>query len=149
MHEREYQRATELEAQKRVLEASVLAVEVCWTQVSLPSGVPQHQADIKLVNAVRDLAGKSTPTSEVEEDCDGMSSISTLPKENADRSALLDPQFATAELEIALQKRLPTTKKLITRFVDMTSRDGFSPPVAELHSKCSKLQAEVCPHSPK
>ena len=35
MHEREYQRATELEAQKRVLEASVLAVEVCWTQVGL------------------------------------------------------------------------------------------------------------------
>lgn len=30
----EQRRAEELEAQKRVLEASVQAVEVCWTQVS-------------------------------------------------------------------------------------------------------------------
>lgn len=33
MHERERRRANDLEAQKKVLEASVQAVEVCWTQV--------------------------------------------------------------------------------------------------------------------
>lgn len=34
MHAREQRRANDLEAQKRVLEASVQAVEICWTQVS-------------------------------------------------------------------------------------------------------------------
>lgn len=33
-YEREAQKVAELETQRRVLEASVHAVEVCWTQVS-------------------------------------------------------------------------------------------------------------------
>ena len=37
-YEQEQRRASELEAQRRVLEASVHAVEVCWTQVSLLLG---------------------------------------------------------------------------------------------------------------
>lgn len=36
LHEEETKRANELEAQKRVLEASVQAVEVCWNQVRSP-----------------------------------------------------------------------------------------------------------------
>ena len=34
-YEQEAKRANEIEAQKRALEASVQAVEFCWTQVSL------------------------------------------------------------------------------------------------------------------
>lgn len=37
LHREESQRANELEAQKRVLAASMQAVEVCWTQVSRTS----------------------------------------------------------------------------------------------------------------
>jgi len=72
MHEREYQRATELEAQKRVLEASVLAVEVCWTQVSFIL-IGSCKPNAQLVSAVRDLAGKQDSVSEVEEDSESMS----------------------------------------------------------------------------
>ena len=41
LHESEVQRTNELEAQRRVLEASVQAVEVCWTQVSFILKVTQ------------------------------------------------------------------------------------------------------------
>ena len=34
-YEQEARKANDLEAQKRVLEASVAAVEVCWQQVSV------------------------------------------------------------------------------------------------------------------
>jgi len=34
-YEQEVKRVNEIEAQKRVLEASVQAVDICWTQVSI------------------------------------------------------------------------------------------------------------------
>jgi E3 ubiquitin-protein ligase BRE1 len=37
--EAEQKRATELEAQHRILEASIQAVEICWTQVSLETAI--------------------------------------------------------------------------------------------------------------
>lgn len=42
MHSREQRRASELEAQTKVLEASMQAVEICWSQ---------------LVSAIQDLVG--------------------------------------------------------------------------------------------
>lgn len=56
----EKQRTHELEAQQRVLEASVQAVEVCWTQVgpTFPYNTSESELKVtKLVNAVRDMAG--------------------------------------------------------------------------------------------
>ena len=103
-----------------------------------------HVADQQLVSAVRDLAGKQDACPEAEDGAE--SKLYLVPNyPYADRAALLDPELTTSELESALQKRLPTTKTLVNHFVNLTSRDGFSPPVAELHSKCSKLQAEVSP----
>ena len=103
-----------------------------------------HAADEQLVSAVRDLAGKQDACPEAEDGAESkLFLVQSYP--DADRAALLDPELTTSDLESALQKRLPTTKKLVNHFVNLTARDGFSPPVAELHSKCSKLQAEVSP----
>jgi len=103
-----------------------------------------HVADQQLVSAVRDLAGQQDACSEAEDGAESkLFLVQSYP--DADRAALLDPELTTSDLESALQKRLPTTKKLVNHFVNLTARDGFSPPVAELHSKCSKLQAEVSP----
>jgi E3 ubiquitin-protein ligase BRE1 len=61
-YEEEARRADALEAQRRVLEASVQAVEVCWTQVSSDSHCVLLENNGltfgQLVNAVRDLAGR-------------------------------------------------------------------------------------------
>ncbi|ODN99047.1 E3 ubiquitin-protein ligase BRE1 [Cryptococcus amylolentus CBS 6273] len=111
--EREAQRANDLEAQRRVLEASFQAVEVCWTQI---------------VTAVRDLAGAQ----EVE-----------LQEEQM-LEPLLDPSLPQPELEKALQSRLPTTRQLIARFIDLVARNATRPASeADLQARCLKLEAEA------
>jgi hypothetical protein len=50
---------------------------------------------------------------------------------------------AGPQLEKALQARLPRTKQMVKTFVDLTTKNGVSPAIADLHSKCGKLQAEV------
>ena len=53
MHTQEQRRANELEAQTKVLEASMQAVEICWSQ---------------LVSAIQDLAGQADLGAEVASD---------------------------------------------------------------------------------
>ncbi|RSH91929.1 hypothetical protein EHS25_009299 [Saitozyma podzolica] len=112
-YEEEARRADALEAQRRVLEASVQAVEVCWTQ---------------LVNAVRDLAGRQD--NEI--------------KDEQVLEPVLEPRIAQPALGEALAKRLPQTKQLIHRFVDLASRNSIQPTGnEELQRRCQTLQAEA------
>ncbi|WVR07641.1 hypothetical protein IAU60_004683 [Kwoniella sp. DSM 27419] len=110
--ERETRRANEVEAQRRVLEASVHAVEICWGQV---------------VTAVRDLVGQQAELNP-----------------EAALEPVLDPHVARPELEKALQARLPTTRQLISRFVDLANKNGHKPTAAEdLRSRCQQLEVEA------
>ncbi|WWD19675.1 E3 ubiquitin-protein ligase BRE1 [Kwoniella shandongensis] len=110
--EREAKRANDLEAQRRVLEASFHAVEICWTQV---------------VSAIRDMAGRHD----------------VKLRESEVLEPVLDPQLGRPELEKALQSRLPSTKQLVSCFVDLAARNGHkSASMEEVQTRCLKLEAE-------
>lgn len=58
--------------------------------------------------------------------------------------ALLDPSTPVPELEKALQSRLPTTRQLVTRFVDLVAHNAARPASeADLQARCLKLEAEA------
>lgn len=64
----EARRVRELEEQQRRLEASVQAVEICWTQVSYTRcfSLLCQELTVQLVNAVQDMVGKEAAESSLQ-----------------------------------------------------------------------------------
>ncbi|KAK4685526.1 E3 ubiquitin-protein ligase BRE1, partial [Tremellales sp. Uapishka_1] len=116
----EYKRSSEREASK----ASALEAQVRTLKASV-HGVEVCWA--QLVAAVQSLAGP--PDVEVREE--------QLLK------PALDPQQSQTELEQALQTRLPPTRQLVQRFVELSGKSGLRPASTEdLSMRCMKHQSE-------
>ena len=109
----------------------------CWS-------IAETDTKLQLVSVMTDLLGDSAADTATR---DASERESDKPAYTPDSPAIIDPSLSRPELDSALSKRLPSTRKLISSFVE-SSKNGISPAVQDLHSKCSKLQAEVSSTSP-